>query len=343
MISGNIIERFLAGKCSSNEEKAVLRHFEENSPEDNELYKSGDILLTEKFNLPINRALSAKMLEQIFKAISAKKKLRRRWITTLSAAAALIIVAVGIQFYFSSQNFLPLPKKIAQSRVSTTNTSSLKENVHLTDGTDIILNPGSAISYLPEFEPGKRDIYLEGEALFKVAKDAGRPFTVYTHKVSTTALGTEFRVRSSPDNIFITLYKGKIVVKETNNISENYFLNPGNSINYNILSKHFSLTGESKELTVLSKASKSKVKSNQPATVDLSLNNTSLKNALDQLAEKFNVEIEYSPADIENINIIANVSPSQSIGKILENITQLNGLLLIKISSKKFVIRKTPD
>lgn len=343
MITPEIIERFIAGKCSSNEEKAVFRHFEENSPEDKELYKSGEILMNEKFNLPISEGLSAKILERIYETISAKKKFRKRWITSISAAAALIILVIGVRFYFSFQNtiILPPPVEIAQNQISKTNRSSLTEIVPLSDGSEVALNPGSAISYLPDFEPDKRDIYLKGEALFKVAKDSTRPFTVTTHKVSATALGTEFRVKSSSRNIVITLYKGKIIVKKTGNISEKYYLNPGNAISYNILSEHFSMMNELKKLPASPKFAKNTIVKKLPA--NLSLNNTTLKYAFDQLAEKFNVEIEYSPEDINNINIIATITPSQSIERVLENITQLNGLTLVKSSPTKFLIRKPID
>lgn len=343
MISFETIERFIAGNCSSDEEKAVIRHFEENSPEDTDLYKSGEVLMNEKFNLPLSKDVSARILDKVYLNIIGKRKYRRRWVTAISAVAAVIILVIGVKFFFASQSPAPLSsfKEVAQSQISKTNSSSANEIIQLTDGSQVTLNPGSTIDYLSGFESDRRDISLSGEAFFKVAKDSTRPFTVFSQKVSTTALGTEFRIKSTPDDILITLYKGKILVKEINKVSEKYYLTAGNSISYDVLSEHFSMIIRLKEETAKPIYPKSMDLKKQ--SINLTLNNTSLKSALDQLAEKFDVEIEYSPGDIYNINIIATITPAQSIERILENITQINGLTLIKVSSKKFLIRKSSN
>jgi transmembrane sensor len=65
--------------------------------------------------------------------------------------------------------------------------------VPLADGSVVNLNTDSRIRVL--FTKAQRTIHLErGEALFDVAKDAGRPFIVYAGDTLVKAVGTSFSV-----------------------------------------------------------------------------------------------------------------------------------------------------
>jgi len=71
--------------------------------------------------------------------------------------------------------------------------------VSLADGSVVNLNTSSRIRVY--FSSGRRDIWLEhGEALFDVAKDAGRPFVVRAGEIDVQAVGTSFVVQKLPDN-----------------------------------------------------------------------------------------------------------------------------------------------
>ena len=57
---------------------------------------------------------------------------------------------------------------------------------------------------------------MEGEAYFKVAKDAAHPFIVKSGNLQIRVLGTEFNVRSySPTDVRVTLITGKVAVSDT--------------------------------------------------------------------------------------------------------------------------------
>ena len=87
-------------------------------------------------------------------------------------------------------------------------------NVILQDGTQVILNGASTITYLDRFAKDRRDVMLMGEADFKVAKDADRPFTVSTGDMDVTALGTEFNIKAYPGSrtVAATLVDGLVRV-----------------------------------------------------------------------------------------------------------------------------------
>jgi transmembrane sensor len=79
----------------------------------------------------------------------------------------------------------------------------------LSDGTSIRLNSATKIRFPVVFSRGKREIYLDGEAFFEVARNEASPFIVHTADATIRVLGTIFNVTSySEDN------KTQVIVSE---------------------------------------------------------------------------------------------------------------------------------
>lgn len=94
-----------------------------------------------------------------------------------------------------------------------------KFEVKLADGTIVNLNAGSSLKYPVNFVEGKnRNVFLEGEAFFKVANDAKHPFVVNANDIDVRVLGTEFNISSYPEDESITtvLVEGAVNVYEAN-------------------------------------------------------------------------------------------------------------------------------
>ena len=87
----------------------------------------------------------------------------------------------------------------------------------LPDKSTVILNSGSEVKYSSDFNK-QRNIWLKGEAFFKVTKDINLPFVVHTNDFDIKVLGTEFNVNSNTINQTVSLAKGKVNVflKESN-------------------------------------------------------------------------------------------------------------------------------
>ena len=84
--------------------------------------------------------------------------------------------------------------------------------ITLADRSTVTVNTESAIS--TALSPTARRVRLDrGEALFKVAKDPGAPFTVSAGDVTVTALGTEFAVREAGPETVVTLVEGSVRVE----------------------------------------------------------------------------------------------------------------------------------
>jgi transmembrane sensor len=90
--------------------------------------------------------------------------------------------------------------------------------VVLKDGSRMSLNTSTRVRV--EFDRAEREVSVEvGEALFHVAKDESRPFTVQANGVNVTATGTAFVVQLVPkgaedhDSVDVTLVEGQVVVR----------------------------------------------------------------------------------------------------------------------------------
>lgn len=85
----------------------------------------------------------------------------------------------------------------------------------LDDGTIVHLNYNTRLIYPEKFGKGDRNVILDGEAYFMVAKDKSRPFIVHTMQGDVRVYGTEFYVNSRAENkaMEVALVKGSIGIR----------------------------------------------------------------------------------------------------------------------------------
>jgi len=86
----------------------------------------------------------------------------------------------------------------------------------LADGTKVWLNSGSNLKYPLNFKGYSREVYLEGEAYFEIAKNRNKPFIVKTSYMDVKAMGTSFNVMAYPEEGMVetTLIMGKASLVE---------------------------------------------------------------------------------------------------------------------------------
>jgi len=106
----------------------------------------------------------------------------------------------------------------------------------LSDGTEVWLNATSKLRFPFAFNGDKREVYLEGEGYFNVAKKDGQPFIVHTAHTDITVLGTTFNVNAYNKDVTTTsLVTGKVLTKSGN---EEVTLKPGQQVAYNTSNKY---------------------------------------------------------------------------------------------------------
>jgi ferric-dicitrate binding protein FerR (iron transport regulator) len=118
--------------------------------------------------------------------------------------AAVLLLAVGVYFFL----FLHAPE------ISVSTSAGQRLQIELPDGSTAILNAQSAIAYVPKKWNDKREVKLEGEAFFKVAR--GAAFDVLTGAGTVRVLGTEFNVNHRPGFFEVTCFEGRVRVQYGN-------------------------------------------------------------------------------------------------------------------------------
>lgn len=106
-----------------------------------------------------------------------------------------------------------------------------RSQILLYDGTRVWLNSGTKFKYPVAFSRNTRDVYVEGEAFFDVAKDKKHPFIVNAGQLKVKVLGTRFNVCAYPEDgeYYTTLEEGSVNASNINN-GEQVTLNPGEQV-----------------------------------------------------------------------------------------------------------------
>ncbi len=105
----------------------------------------------------------------------------------------------------------------------------------LADGSKVWLNSASSLRFPTSFTGDRREVELDGEGYFEIAKNAAKPFHVKTSTQDIEVLGTHFNVNAYSDEeaIKTTLLEGKVKVRQWSKINgqlatgNGTFLQPG--------------------------------------------------------------------------------------------------------------------
>jgi len=130
-----------------------------------------------------------------------------RWHSQRAIAACFMAVCIlsGVVFLFA-----PGIKQAPSTLHYHTAIGEIRE-IALADGSTISLNTNSRIEVV--YSDHQRRVLLQsGEALFKVAKDTARPFSVEVGDKVVTAVGTAFNIRKSGHSANLTVTEGRVRV-----------------------------------------------------------------------------------------------------------------------------------
>jgi transmembrane sensor len=151
---------------------------------------------------------------------AAKPRQLNRSVLWYWAAAASICLVAGWWVWQRQPTVGPVSygQLVAQSAAplrETVNRTTQAIPVALPDGTTVMLEPGSRLSYPATFEQvAHREVFLSGEAFFDVVKNPRQPFIVRAKWFTATVLGTSFMVRASENETrsFVQVRTGKVAV-----------------------------------------------------------------------------------------------------------------------------------
>lgn len=198
--------------------------------------------------------------------------------------------------------------------------------ITLSDGTKVWLNADSKLIYPLSFGNSSREVALEGEAYFEVAKDSQRKFIVNTSHESVEVLGTHFNINSYSDasNSFVSLVEGSVKVTSIDGQFSTY-LSPNQQA---VLSEE----GMDKESFNVEECLAWK-------SGEFSFNNESLENVVKKLERWYDVEIEVG-TNLKDIEIWGAISRYEDFDTVMEVIKRVDKRIKYsKIERRKIIMR----
>lgn len=147
------------------------------------------------------------------KSVSISKSIFKE----IGKIAAVLVVGLGLGWWINS---IQTTSDSNQIIVHQHNNTPLV----LPDGSKIWLNKNATVSYNSNFgkfaSTQKRNLKLQGEAFFDIARDENHPFMIDIEgKAEVEVLGTSFNINPADGNIEVTVASGKVSFRKNN--SEN--------------------------------------------------------------------------------------------------------------------------
>ena len=164
--------------------------------------------LADELNIPReNEAYSAndELEEAVIYSLPARRSRFNIWHKAAIAAAASVLMLFGIW-----QIFLVNPTVYEATAFGET------KNLVLPDGSEVVLNANSSISYQDWKSNDDREVDLTGEAFFSVLHTKNnQKFIVHSNGVGIEVLGTEFNVNNRRGKTQVVLKSGKVMLNLT--------------------------------------------------------------------------------------------------------------------------------
>lgn len=167
----HIIARVLSGESSSDDILSLSEWLNENEKNRDEFrrlknYWDADVA----FKHSVAPTFSADKLQQKINVQKRQTYRRQLW------RNAIPLIAAACLFFIFSTTFFLYNTKDRTSEYYTLLAGEHTSNFTMEDGTVITLNKNSRLSYSDKYGKDNRNVKLEGEAYFEVAKDSGKPF-----------------------------------------------------------------------------------------------------------------------------------------------------------------------
>ncbi len=175
-----------------------------------------------------------------------------RWRAGIAAAVAAVIIIAGTGYFYFREIKTPY-----EEMAEHTAPKGERLSLQLGDGSRILLNAGSTVTYPKSFRQEKREVTLYGEAFFEVAPNPRSPFVITSGDVTTEVIGTSFGITAYPQkqvDVAVVTGKVKVYANTEGGVSNEVFLTPNQMATFEKSDKAFSVRGfdQNKQLAWIS-------------------------------------------------------------------------------------------
>ncbi|PNW30289.1 FecR family protein [Formosa algae] len=207
-----------------------------------------------------------------------------------------------------------------------------RSKINLSDGTVVWLNSGSKLVYPVAFNGDKREIYLEGEAIFDVAHDKSHPFIVKSKDQEVEVLGTVFGVTSYSEEeaVNTVLKSGSVMISYHNNpktqkYADKIKITPGTKATYN----------KATQGIVSEKVNVNNYFSWRDGV--LVFQNNDLEHVTNRISRYYNIDIDIKNEDLAKESFSGYLDLNENIEKVIQNISASTNMSYI-IEKDKIII-----
>jgi len=155
---------------------------------------------------------TSKELERALSSIKSKEQPSTNWIKPFMQVAAILAICFSLYYYTTTLD-TTITTEFAQ-----------KATIELPDESSVSLNAKTFLAFNKKSWKDERNVNLEGEAFFKVAK--GSKFNVITKTGKVTVFGTQFNVKQRDEYFEVVCYEGIVGVTYNSQLTK---LNAGDS------------------------------------------------------------------------------------------------------------------
>lgn len=235
MIDQSLIIKYLEGTLGPEESREVL-HWIQESPENKEyLFSMKSGLLALNAGKDRKAADTDREWRLLKKTLTGGEKMRISWKPFVVAAGLALLFSLG--WVLGHRN--TMPERMAGDITIRTGIGQ-QSATHLPDGTTVLLNDCSSLTYNPLAWKKSRRVSLSGQASFEVIHMDKFPFLVDTEGYMVEVTGTSFDVACYPDETssIVSLKDGSVSVSFPGG-SQAATLSPGESLVYNTTSRTY--------------------------------------------------------------------------------------------------------
>lgn len=318
-----LIARYLNGECNGTE-KADLHRWLETSEENRKLFFG--VKDAWDAAAAVDKQTEVALLQFYKKAASKNGAAQsvKMWKRISSVAAVLVF---GLLSFFAFHML-----KQHQSDLLTLNVPmGSKSELVLADGTRVVLNAGSKLTYPGVFETEHREITLEGEAFFEVSANKLHPFIVNTSDYKVRVTGTRFNVCSYADNSYstVTLAEGKVDIHLKNN-KKAIDVEPGQQFKLDRDRRKYSLTETDVNATLSWKDG------------EFSFREVQFSDLVKRLERWYNVKLHYTAPELGEMKYSGRFRNQETIWQVLDALKLTTPIDYRKIGFREFQINYKP-
>ncbi len=150
-------------------------------------------------------------------SVTPKRNFKKIILRSAAAAAVIILLSLTVT-WLKTNNLSKYSLSENQFNKTISNTTNSIKVILLEDGTKVSLSQNASLSYSTNPNLPRREVTLEGNAFFDVAKNAEKPFLVFSKNIVTKVLGTSFYIQTgeNSNDVTVSVVTGKVQVFEKN-------------------------------------------------------------------------------------------------------------------------------